>query len=179
LAVGVTVGRWHDLMSLLVEDALAVLENEPAVAHVLPLEGDNSEGEAARCAFEAMAETLSRQMTLVRGKNLIERHISLQCDSSRPGQFTDLARIGELNAQSRVGLRDGTLVCVDRRDDTLELTFRRKSLVLPASAEPAVQFLLDNRSFRIAELLGFKSDEERLTFAAGLIKEGLLVTLEP
>lgn len=90
------------------------------------------------------------------------------------GHFAQLARLDELTAESVVERRTGLRCAVESKGDHAVIYFSTNKVQGPASIEPALQYIADQRQFRIKDLPGNLGDESKVVLTRRLIREGLL-----
>jgi ribosomal protein L16 Arg81 hydroxylase len=92
------------------------------------------------------------------------------------GQMTQLAKLDTLTPDSRAGVRPTALYRFKKSNGSLEIGAFNKTITLPAHAEPAVRFALENDEYRVGDLPEL-DDEGRLTLVKRLVREGLVQVL--
>lgn len=90
------------------------------------------------------------------------------------GHFEQLARLGELSAESLVRRRAGLTCRVEPSGDGVAIAFSGNRIQMPASAGPALEHVRDHERFRVGDLPGRLDEPSKLVLVRRLVREGLL-----
>lgn len=90
------------------------------------------------------------------------------------GHFAALSSLSELNQDTLVERRHGLIPVLETSGVSVAIKFGPNRVQGPAALVPALEFVRDNRRFRIADLPGALSAESKVVLIRRLIREGLL-----
>jgi len=173
LTIGVHVVAWKDVL----RDAMKALEADPSLAEPIPA-GWTADPEAfERELRERLAQAGSALSNLDTREIVdarLERFLSTRLPLLRGG-LTDQVLVEDVTDDTRFGRREGSILVLRTRDDTLIALLGDRRLEMPAWLEPAMRRIGDSPSFRLGELANVVPDREsRAVLARRLVREGLL-----
>lgn len=90
------------------------------------------------------------------------------------GHFEQLARLGELSADSVMQRRAGLTCRVEPSGNGVAIAFAGHRIQMPASAEPVLEHVRDHERFRVGDLPGRLDEPSKLLLVRRLVREGLL-----
>lgn len=132
-------------------------------------------------AQQVMAEKFAALMKRFREKASFDatlRSISEEWVGAQPlpadGHFAALSTVSELNQDSVVERRSGLICLVEASESTAAIKFGPNRVQGPAAIGPSLEFVRDNRRFRIADLPGALSADSKVVLVRRLVREGLL-----
>ena len=173
LTIGVHVVAWHDVL----RDAMKELEADPSLAGSIPA-GWTSDPEAfARELGERLARAGSSLSALDARRIVdarLERFLSTRLPLLRGG-LTDQEALADIGDETLLERREGSILMLRTRDDTLIVLLGDRRLEMPTWLEPAMRRIEDAPSFRVGELANAIPDRDsRSVLARRLVREGLL-----
>jgi lysine-specific demethylase/histidyl-hydroxylase NO66 len=175
LTVGVLAYGWRELLRQAVQRVL----DDPAFEQPLPPGFADDPAALTPAVTDQLGEVQRRLGKLDPGQLAAEA--AARFWSARPpiltGQLLELLALDEISDATVVRRRAGS-VCRLHRDGSgrpvLQLGDRR--LTFPAWVAPALDALLGQESFAVADLAGELDPESRLVLVRRLVREGLLET---
>jgi hypothetical protein len=99
--------------------------------------------------------------------------------ASVPGQARQIAGLSALGAQSRVMARPNPIFSIESDGEVVTLNFGANTLTLPDFTYPTIAAALAGEPAVIADLPGPLDDDGKVTLLRRLIREGLVVALDP
>lgn len=172
LSLSTVPTTWLDLLRELVEEARGDVRLRQAVPVDLhgPNEATPALADRLRQILEDLAHHADSDALLDRvGRRLVATRMPMM-----GGVLADWARQGELDLDSHLACREGLVWRAEARDGQVELSFHGRTLNLPWHALPTARFLAQAPSFRVRDIPGSLSDEQRLGLARLLLHEGFL-----
>ncbi len=183
-AVCVTPVYWVDVLRAAVE---LVSADHPELARPLPphFERDPGLREALRPLFDAALGMVAEHASFDRAVDLFAQAGRARARGNpADGHFGQLARAGEITAESVMERRRGLLPRLTAGesglgpDTAVTLCFGTAEIRLDPAARAALELVCGRRRFRVAELPGLSADE-RLALVRRLVREGLLRSAGP
>lgn len=172
LTFGVLVHRWHHLLA---EALLEVAARDERFRESLPngfLDVHPSAMEPhLRELFRELSEGCDASAALAR---LSEAYLA-RLEPLPDGHFSQLHDLADLELDSLLEKRAGSLCSVSVASDSATIHFPGGSVTGPSWVEPVLRFIRDQRqSFSIASLPDTLDTQGKLVLARRLIREGLL-----
>lgn len=93
-------------------------------------------------------------------------------------QRLQIGLLSKLNLASTMGARPGTISRFVTERGKFKVLFYHSEIEFPASVQPAILFALKNTRFRVDEVPGEFSAQEKLMLMRRLVLEGLVICLE-
>jgi ribosomal protein L16 Arg81 hydroxylase len=90
------------------------------------------------------------------------------------GHFTQLSMVDRIDLSTTVQPRSGNLMRIVRSGEQVVLFFPGGSCAGPGKLFWAFEFMAETKSFKVADIPGWYSDEERLTIVRNLVRKGFL-----
>ena len=173
LTIGVHVVAWKDVL----RDAMKALEADPSLAQPIPA-GWTSDPEAfARELSERLTQAGSALSNLDTREIVdarLERFLSTRLPLLRGG-LADQVLVDDVTDDTRFERREGSILVLRTRDDTLVALLGDRRLEMPAWLEPAMRRIGDSPSFALGELSNVIPDRDsRAVLVRRLVREGLL-----
>ena len=173
LTIGVHVVAWRDVL----RDAMKALEADPSLDGSIPAGWTEDPEAFAReltdrltRAGSAMSKLDARAIVDAR----LERFLSTRLPLLRGG-LGDQVVLEDVTDDTRFERREGSILVLRTRDDTLIVLLGDRRLEMPAWLEPAMRRVAHAPSFRLAELSDVVPDRDsRAVLARRLAREGLL-----
>jgi bifunctional lysine-specific demethylase and histidyl-hydroxylase NO66 len=173
LTIGVHVVAWKDVL----REAMKALEADPAFAESIPVGWTSGPEGFARQLTERLVLAGSSLSTLDARAIVdarIERFLSTRLPLLRGG-LADQEEFGDVTDETRFERREGSILVLRTRADTLIALLGDRRLEMPAWLEPAMRRISDAPSFALGELSKVIPDRDsRTVLARRLVREGLL-----
>lgn len=178
LTISINPLYWTDFLQAAIEQASV---HADPLRHSLPLAFINDPDASVAMAREftevlrAFNESVSFNETL----EVVRRSRVRSCGFPRDGHFTQLARLEEIRAGSRLEKRASILCIMETSaDHQSALRFGSRVVRGPAYLRPALEFVCHHRGvFQVSEIPGIK-ESSQLVLARRLVREGLLRLVE-
>lgn len=174
LTIGVRATTAHDLLRQLADAAA----DDARFRRTLPV-GFGTDDKIARDTIAELAGEFARWLDDLDPEPLAADAVGRFVRGRAPllrGQLHGLLALGDIDVQTTVALRPGTIWRTTIEEDRLLLTAGDRRIDLPADVEAAVERLLDGDEHRIAQLADLLDDESCLVLVRRLVRDGLLVT---
>lgn len=173
LTIGVHVVAWKDVL----RDAMKAFEADPTLAEPIPA-GWTAHPEAfAHELSERLAQAGSALSNLdARGivHARLERFLSTRLPLLRGGLVEQILA-EDITDETRFERREGSILVLRTRDDTLIALLGDRRLEMPAWLGPAMRHVADAPSFALGEISTALPDRDsRAVLARRLVREGLL-----
>ncbi|MCM6776356.1 cupin domain-containing protein [Nocardia sp. CDC159] len=173
LTVGIHVYGWLDLLA----SALRLFaEDDVRLRRALPpgFIGRTVDAEYAAELAEAFAAALRSGALADTAAQQIATHLLATGKLGHRGRFAILDRIPELKPDS-VLIRDPAVLCrVRTAAEQSRIDFAGNFVAGPTTLAPAFHFVAEHDRFRVADLPGDLTHDDRIELAARLVAEGLL-----
>ncbi|MGI5208400.1 cupin domain-containing protein [Spirillospora sp. CA-108201] len=173
LTVGVNVFRWLDLMI----EALSVLaEEDVRFRSALPpgfLDTDPDPACMAELAGSFM-KSLSEGSITERARARFGTKLLERTRAAAPSHFRSLDAIEDLTCESQVKRTPGLLSRTRSTTDGALIEFATNFVSGPSFLGPALKFVADSDDFRVSEMPGELSPQDKIDLVARLVSEGLL-----
>ena len=88
--------------------------------------------------------------------------------------FKSLLDVKKLSESTKLSVNEGVVMKIFEKDDALHLHLLNKTVTMPLSLKPAVDFVLNQKQFSVADLPLNGSGDSKTTLLNKLIKEGVL-----
>jgi len=175
LTVGIHVTRWIDLLTIALDlagDDLVELRHATSPGY---LDRPVDAGHLAKIA-ERFAEALAADPTLAeRATDRLGSRLLRDSKAADRSRFRSLDALAGLTLDSEVERPDGILCRVSPGPERARLEFLDNQVSRPAGWERTLRFVAGAQRFRVAELPGEISDDDRLGLVRDLVTEGLLL----
>lgn len=174
-SVHITIGILAVTWAAAVKEALRVVESDPAFGDPLPLRFSVDDGALA----EETARRLGRigsavtEIDPVAMAKTLRRKVLTTRQPLLRGQIHRLLALGEVEDQSVVTRRPGSMCVLETIDGELAVLLGDRELRMPARLEPAMALLADGRRVVVSDLPGL-DEAGRMVLVRRLIREGLL-----
>jgi hypothetical protein len=171
VTVSVRSPNWEDLLHAAIRLAA---KHDTALKRALPVgflwedARDLADGLASRLAAVAHPMTLERAATLFADEYVsrfapdVSGHLRAMVGGPRPGPG------------DTVGPRRGMVYRLHEKDETIILVIGFRRIAFPDVLAEQLRFALDTASFKVRDLPGDLSDDEKAVFIERLIQEGLV-----
>ena len=172
LTVGVLT---HDSIDVLREIA-KLAEEEPAFQERLDA-SRTKDLEGLSDLVERHVEELRTWLDKLDVEELTDRVARRVLSSSQPilrGQLTQLDRLAQIDADTRLARRRGSICVVNPKGDVVKVILIDRELTMPALAGDALQHISRHESFLVRDLHRFLDADSALVLARRLVREGLL-----
>lgn len=173
LTIGVHVVTWREV----VRDAMKALEADPSLDGSIPA-GWTSDLEAlaqqlsGRLAQAASALSTLDARAMVDAR--LERFLSARLPLLRGGLVEQILA-EDITDETRFERREGSILVLRARDDTLIALLGDRRLEMPGWLEPAMRQIADDPEFALGEISTALPDRDsRAVLARRLVREGLL-----
>jgi hypothetical protein len=173
LTIGVHVVTWRDVL----RDAMKALEADPSLDGSIPA-GWTADLEAVvqqlserlAQAASALSNLDARAMVDAR----LERFLSTRLPLLRGGLVEQILA-EDITDETRLERREGSILVLRTRDDTLIALLGDRRLEMPGWLEPAMRRIADDPVFALGEISTALPDRDsRAVLARRLVREGLL-----
>jgi lysine-specific demethylase/histidyl-hydroxylase NO66 len=173
LTIGVHVVAWRDVL----RDAIKALEADPSLAGSIPA-GWTSDPEAlARELGERLARAGS-SLSALEARRIVDARLERFLSTRLPllrGGLADRETLADIGDDTLLERREGSILVLRTREDTLIALLGDRRLEMPTWLEPAMRRIEDVPSFRVGELANTIPDRDsRSVLARRLVREGLL-----
>lgn len=179
ITVGIKVLTWFDIVSKVVNRALAASESDVDFRQALPLRFAQEESiTSAEMSqnLEHLIQEFTRHLNSSDAKELMtEQFISTRWPY-RQDQIQNLNRLSKLTLDSLVRHQENIIfrVKLDQATNAIHLSFHGKMLVFPSNVSDAVTFVVQTESFRPRDIRGNLDAPGKLVLVKRLIREGFL-----
>jgi len=171
--LGILSYRWSDV---LLEAMAQLCFSDPEFRRALPL-GLGQPSFDMTAARQTFAELLSRAVKEASADSVLERLADEFVVSRRalvPGQFAQMAQLQDLSINDEVGMRPAAIYRLQRQEETMQIRSHGREINLPVEAGDTIVFALQHKRYRVRDLPGDLSDDDKLTIVRRLIEEGLV-----
>ena len=173
LTIGVHVVTWREV----VRDAMKALEADPSLDGSIPA-GWTSDLEAF---VQQLSERLARAASALSNLDAramvdarLERFLSTRLPLLRGGLVEQILT-EDITDETRFERREGSILVLRTRDDTLIALLGDRRLEMPGWLEPAMRQIADDPVFALGEISTALPDRDsRAVLARRLVREGLL-----
>jgi ribosomal protein L16 Arg81 hydroxylase len=173
LTVGINVYRWSDLLAT----ALASASDQVvSLRKALPV-GFLRQSEARdllKTRFEELLAIFSDRANLEEAFKHLSQRVIEEMPPIPDGHFTQLDRLDEIDLDTIIKKRQGTICQVVREPNSVTIQFPGNAVKGPTHIEPALQFIVNSPVFPVGSLPDSLTDNAKLTLVRRLVKEGLL-----
>lgn len=177
ITIGIRATTAHDLLRRLADAAA----DDPRFRRTLPV-GFGTDDKIAGDAIGEVAAEFATWLGELDPAPLATDAVDRFVRNRSPllgGHLRGLLELDQIGSDTTLVLRPGTSWRVSVTDDRLLVTAGDRRIDLPAAAETAVRLLLDRDAHRVDELVGLLDADSCVVLARRLVREGLLVTVEP
>ncbi|MDT4925991.1 MAG: bifunctional lysine-specific demethylase and histidyl-hydroxylase [Pseudonocardiales bacterium] len=177
LSIHLTVGVHPVTRYQLVRHLLDLVQDDPELRAALPMGVDLSDPAVLSEHLTATVDLLRARVGAVEPADVARRVGENLMRRTRPepiGPLAQLAAAATLEPTTRLRLRAGLRARLDGAGEQLRLVLLDRTIALPAATSDALKVVLAGAAVTPAELPGLDGDEQ-LTFAARLLREGVLV----
>jgi bifunctional lysine-specific demethylase and histidyl-hydroxylase NO66 len=174
LTIGVLATTAHDVLRRLVDAAA----DEPAFRRTMPPRF-GLDVDVARGAVGALVERWVEWLGSAEVDPIADALVEGFTANRQPlldGQLLELDRLGRLDDDTVVSLREGTWCRLRCEGERVVLATGDRRLDLPAALEPALRRLLDGRGHRVGSLGDLLDGPSRSVLASRLVRDGVLRT---
>lgn len=173
LTLGLIAMTWEDLFMAAVR---ALGERNELMLKSLPC-GWLSGSEALKprlSAYRELTKGLFGERNMREALDLLAVNFFEDMPSLPDGHFAQLDLIDRIGIDTALDKRSGDLLKLTRTDEQALLFFPGGSCAGPTKLFWAFAFMADSKSFRVGDIPGWYSDEERLTIVRNLVRRGFL-----
>lgn len=175
LTLGVRTVTWADVLAPVWKSAAG----DPSLREPLPAgfarNPDGLAQEAAR-RLKGVAERLG-EVDAGEAAARAAREFSTGRASALVGQLQQLLVAGDVGDRTVVRRRPHSVCVISRHGDTLQVSLGDRTLLMPASVEPALRTGLRLPEFTVADLGEHLDEPGRVTLVRRLVREGLLMVV--
>lgn len=178
ITAGILRYTWADFLLELVSVASL---NSPKLRKALPPGFANpgfGREEARDMLGSLLSETGTRSHFDAALNSFVDRFVAA-CPPLLDGQMAQLLALEQLNIDSLVGARQSVISLLRASGDSVSLDCYDRTIQFPPQAREAVRFALKHDHFVVRDLPGNLDDAGKLTIIRRLIREGLVMALEP
>lgn len=125
-------------------------------------------------SFPEMLETLARSTSFQTTLDAVLRKRLSAHTAPGDGHFAQLLRLDEITPETRVARRSGFVCLLDVNQETAVLHYGDDRFQGPAALAESLEFIRDQKRFRVSDIPGELDDESRVLLVRRLIRDGLL-----
>jgi ribosomal protein L16 Arg81 hydroxylase len=176
VTAGILRYTWADL---LLEFVAGACLNDPAFRKSLP-PGFARPGFDKAQAKETLFDLLQRVWAKSDFEAALGRFVDELISSCPPvleGQMAQMATLGDLTADTVVGVRPGLVYSLEASDEYTVIQCCERKITFPSYAADAVQYALRHAEFAVRDMPGNLDDAGKLNLVRRLIREGLVMAL--
>jgi len=173
ITLGMQHPTWGYLLSKAVEQAAL---RDPQLRKALPF-GYATPGFDRTRARETFSQLMARAIMSVNFDDAFDHFVDEFVSNSHPpmlGQLRQMHAITKLNPATRVAPRPHLLYRLEPVEGSVVLSCHGNELVMPAQAEPMLQFVLTTPTYAIRDIPVDLPDEAKLEVVEGLVRAGIL-----
>lgn len=180
LTIGIHATTW----SSLIDEAARALKRDGALGQVLPVGYHRDAGGLTAAVAERLPE-IARRIDKLDPGEVAERLIDAFLMARPPllaGGLTDVASLADLDDETIVRRRRGSVCELRPRNDRLAVLLGDRELRMPAWLEPAMRAVASRdpgEPLRPRDLAGELDGDSRLVLIRRLVREGLLEIEDP
>jgi hypothetical protein len=174
-SVHITIGILTITWAAAISEALKVVESDPAFHEPLPLRFSVEDGalvEEVRRRLEQAGSAVAEIDPVAMARRLRRKVLTTRQPLLR-GQIHRLLALEEVDDESVVTRRDGSICVLETVDGELAVLLGDRELRMPGRIEPAMGLLASGGSVVVSDLPGL-DEAGRLVLVRRLIREGLL-----
>ena len=174
ITAGILRTTWTEVLLEFVAEASL---SDPAFRKSLP-PGFAREAFDRVQARAALRDLLQRLSTKSNFEAILDRFADEFISACPPllrGQMAQMAALGRLTIDSKVGARAGLIFRIRTEPESTSVDCYGRKITFPIHARDAVRFALSNSEFVVRELSGDLDDAGKLALVRRLIREGLVV----
>jgi len=173
LALQVHVVRWADLLRAVITVAA---QEDVQLRDGLPVgfltSSETRAALAPRCA--ALLATLAERANLEAAVRRLGTVLLEGAHASLESHFSSLGQLDQIQLDTRVRRRTGTLRVFPRSPEVVTIEFPGRQVNGPAYLEPALRFIARTPAFAVRDLPDTLSDNAKLVLVRRLVRDGLL-----
>lgn len=174
LTLGINAVSWEELLISCIKD---LSKKNPEFREAIPpgilMSGiDNAQtiGEQCKVLFQLASEKLDAKA----GLDSLSQSLVRAMEAHPSGHFVAMDSVDSINLDTRVTRRPPGVVRLIEEDDYVALIWPGFFQQAPEKMILAFHYIVQNSSFRIGDIPGWYTDEERLKTVSHLITKGLL-----
>jgi len=174
-SVHITIGILSITWKVAVKEALKAVESAPEFSGALPLRfafDDDHFADEVKQRLEQIGSSVAGLDPTAMARKL-RRKILTTRQSLLRGHLQRLLTLDEVNDQTEVARRAGSICVIETRDNELAVLLGDRELRLPQRLKPAISTLATGDKMVVADLPGL-DEAGRLVLVRRLIREGLL-----
>ncbi|MGB8278380.1 MAG: cupin domain-containing protein [Methylovirgula sp.] len=174
VTLGVLTYRWSEV---LIESMAQICLTDPAFRRALPTAFSRSDFDIAAARRE-FSDLMQRAAGLARLDPVLGRIADEFVTRRRafvPGQLDQAALAQNLAVGDEVGVRSTALFRMCNEGPAVRILSQGREITMPAEAAEAVAFALRSSRYRVRDLPGDLSDDDKLAIVSHLIEEGLVL----
>ncbi len=173
LTIGVHVVAWKDVL----RDAIKALEADPSLGEPIPA-GWTADPEAFVNELRERLAQAGSDLSNLDARGIVDARLERFLSTRLPllrGGLADQVLLEDVTDDTRFERREGSILVLRTRDDTLIALLGDRHLEMPAWLEPAMRRIAGSPSFALGELSNVVPDRDsRAVLARRLVREGLL-----
>jgi ribosomal protein L16 Arg81 hydroxylase len=174
VTLGVLTYRWSEV---LIESMAQTCLSDPAFRRALPTGFSRSDFDltAARREFSDLMQRAAKLARLDPVLGRIADEFVTRRRAFVPGQLGQAALAQNLAVGDEVGVRSTALFRMRTEGPVVKILSQGREIAVPVEAAGAIVFALGNLRYRVRDLPGDLSDEDKLAIVRHLIEEGLVL----
>jgi ribosomal protein L16 Arg81 hydroxylase len=176
ITTGLMLRTWADL---LVEAVNVMAHKDPEFRRALPPGHANPDFDmqGQDAAFRALAQRMTDETPVAKLLEGFKQDFLTNRVPRVEGQMAQMARLGDLSVESRVGARAHLIYDLTELPDEglVRLVCQGSEIVLPDHATEPLCFAVQTRDFRVGDLPGDLDDAGKLVLVRRLVREGLMI----
>ena len=179
ITIGIKVLTWFDIVSKVVNRALAASERDVNFRQALPLrfaQEDSITSAEMSKNLEHLIQEFIRHLGSSDAKELMTEQFVSTRWPYRQDQIQNMNRLSTLSLDSYVTHQENIIfrVKLDHAAKVIRLAFHGKMVVFPSTVSDAVIFVVQTESFRSRDIPGNLDEAGKLILVKRLIREGFL-----
>lgn len=174
-SVHITLGLYPNSWFELLEELADLAEDKAEFRKALPnaLMSENSQQEFKQ-QFHKLVQELIDNLNV---DDLISRKFEEYITNKRSedeNRFKDCIQVNKLNLNSVLSRRENISFKIDKDKEKVSVKFYTKTLVFPLFILLSINTFLQSKPFRVKDINGFLSNEEKIKLATKFVQEGFL-----
>ncbi len=175
ITAGLLAYSWSEF---LIEAILHLSKKDEGFRRNLPVGfGYNPKGSDAKDTLQKLLDSLVKNINVEKGFDRFFKELISNDNPNFPGQLRQVMSLSDLSIDSEIRKLPNVNYEVSANSKKILIHLYGQELEFPTFTEPAVAFLEQNDSFKVADLPDCMDDAGKIVFVKRLVKEGLLNVL--